>query len=119
MMQLDDRRLTLTMLSRPQTAIRIVAQNLKISEDTKARRPMAVVPTGAMRAGEVGGSVPDAASQLSKDAIPSQMGLVVPQDKRLDELSWGVMEGEDAAQEPWKGQLAALKAGWDDGHFEW
>ncbi|CAM9335638.1 unnamed protein product [Ascophyllum nodosum] len=36
----------------------------------------------------------------------------------FDELSWGELEGQDAAQEPWKRKLEALKDGWDAKHFD-
>lgn len=42
----------------------------------------------------------------------------VRQDEGLDELCWGELEGQDSAKDPWKGTLAALKAAWDDGHFD-
>lgn len=45
-------------------------------------------------------------------------GCRVVQSDGIDELSWGVLEGQDSAREPWKGKLAALKEAWDDGQFE-
>lgn len=42
----------------------------------------------------------------------------VRQVEGLDELSWGELEGQEFAQEPWKERLATLKAAWDAGHYD-
>lgn len=44
--------------------------------------------------------------------------VLVKKYEDLDELSWGELEGEESAKEPWKTKLAELKADWDNGHFD-
>lgn len=50
--------------------------------------------------------------------VDDRVGCVVLQKEGFAELSWGVLEGQLSAQEPWKGKLAALKRAWDDGQFD-
>lgn len=73
-------------------------------------------PEAAAGAGEDVGvaSSPD----VTDVSATTSAGCRVVQSDGIDELSWGVLEGQDSAREPWKGKLAALKEAWDDGQFE-
>lgn len=109
----------------PQTAMRIVAQNDAVSPEADSASSATHPATprdgeSSVDADAAAGTAPSRAAVEPVEGTKSElMGSLVLQDDRLDELSWGELEGKDASQEPWKGRLAALKAGWDDGHYDW